>query len=413
VRVTSSPPPGWSPWRAVVGFGLVSLAGDFVYEGARSISGPLLASLGASALLVGLVAGAGEAASLVLRLFFGTLADRTGSYWRLTFIGYGLTAVSVPLLAFTPFIGATGLTVACVLLLAERTGKAVRSPSKSALLALASEGIGRGRGFGVHKALDQVGALSGPLVVAGVVALSARIWPAMAVLAIPGVVTMLLLARIRSNMAHRSPDPTPSVSEADAAGWISVVFGSDLPRGFFLFAAAAAATTAGLVGYGLIGFHLTTRAIVSTAVVPLLYALAMAAGAVAAIGSGWVYDRHGGKVLFALPVLVTIVPALTFTRSLPSVVIGVVIWGAAVGLQDSTVKALVADLVPASRRATAYGVFAAIQGGAAVLGGGISGFLYSRSVDGLVLVVAGVQAIAVLVLVLALRPRGRLPAGTR
>src|SRR5690242_5201107 len=124
----------WSPWRAVVGFGVVSLAADMVYEGARSVTGPLLASLGASALLVGLVTGAGEALALVLRLGFGSLADRTGRYWALTLGGYALTAVCVPALALTPFVGAAGLALACALVLAERTGKAVRSPSKSTLL---------------------------------------------------------------------------------------------------------------------------------------------------------------------------------------------------------------------------------------------------------------------------------------
>src|SRR4051794_18072656 len=179
-------PTVWSPWRAVVGFGIVSLAADMVYEGARSITGPLLASLGASALLVGLVTGAGEALALVLRLVFGPRVDRTGSYWSMTLNGYALTAVCVPALALTPFLGAAGLAVACVLVLAERTGKAVRSPAKSTLLAHAAGPVGLGRGFGVHKALDQVGSFSGPLLVAGIVALSGALWPAMAALAIPG-----------------------------------------------------------------------------------------------------------------------------------------------------------------------------------------------------------------------------------
>src|SRR5690242_3574142 len=161
----------WSPWRAVVGFGVVSLAADMVYEGARSITGPLLGWLGASALLVGVVTGAGEALALVLRLVFGPRVDRTGSYWSMTMSGYVLTAVCVPALAVTPFLGAAGLVVACALVLAERTGKAVRSPAKSTLLAHAAGPVGLGRGFGVHKALDQVGSFAGPLVVAGVVAL--------------------------------------------------------------------------------------------------------------------------------------------------------------------------------------------------------------------------------------------------
>ncbi|MBB3326276.1 hypothetical protein [Microlunatus antarcticus] len=89
--VTSARPSGsWSPWRAVVGFGVVSLSADMVYEGARSVTGPLLASLGASAVLVGLVTGVGEAMALVLRLVSGRWADRSGRYWTLTLVGYGI-----------------------------------------------------------------------------------------------------------------------------------------------------------------------------------------------------------------------------------------------------------------------------------------------------------------------------------
>jgi MFS family permease len=403
-----APEPRWSAWRVVVGFGVVSLAADMVYEGARSVYGPLLAGLGASAFTVGLVTGAGEAAALVLRLVFGPLADRTGRYWSLTLAGYALTAVCVPLLAVTPFVGAAGLGLAIVLILAERSGKAIRSPSKSALLAHAAGAVGRGRGFAVHKALDQVGAFSGPLLVAGLVALSGAIWPAMAALAVPGAIALGLLAWIRL----RVPDPAVYDPDSSAAppesvglgGVVAATVGSDLPRRFFLFAAAAGATTAGLVTFGLIGYHLATDDLVPTAGVPLVYAVAMAAEAVAALLTGFAYDRWHGRVLICLPVLVTIVPALVFTGRLWVVVLGVIAWGAAAGVQDSTVKALVADLVPAARRATAYGVFAAIQGAAAVLGGALVGALYSRSLLAIVGAIAATQLIAAVLLALSLRP---------
>ena len=389
----------WSPWRTVFGFGVVSLSADLVYEGARSITGPLLASLGASALLVGVVTGAGEAIALVLRLFFGSLADRTGNYWGLTIVGYALTAICVPLLAITPFLGAAGLTVACVLILAERAGKAVRSPSKSALLAQAAGAVGRGRGFGVHKALDQIGAFSGPLIVAGTVAVSAAIWPAMAVLAIPGALSIVLLLWIKVN----TPDPPAAVAIPAGSTWIAKNLGTHLPRPFFVFATAAGAATAGLVTYGLIGFHLAHERIVPVASVPILYALAMAVAAVAALASGWIYDRWGGRVLYALPILVALVPPLALSSRLGLVFAGVCAWGAAVGVQDSTVKALVADLVPAPRRATAYGVFAAIQGGAAIAGGALAGYLYSRSIVTLTIIVAMVQAASLILLVVNTR----------
>src|SRR3954468_13052876 len=193
---------GWSPWRMVVGFGLVSLAGDMVYEGARSVYGPLLASVGASATVVGLVTGAGEATALLLRLVSGPLADSTRRYWTLTLLGYGLTAVCVPLLAVTPALGGAGLAVAAGLILAERLGKAIRSPAKSALLAEAAGQVGMGRGLGVHKALDQIGAFAGPLLVAAiVVAAGGSVWPALAVLAVPGAASILILLMLRARTA--------------------------------------------------------------------------------------------------------------------------------------------------------------------------------------------------------------------
>ena len=202
---SSSRRPSWNPWRTVVWFGLVSLAGDMVYEGMRSVAGPFLGSLGASALTVGLITGAGEAMALFLRLFSGPLADRTGRYWSLTILGYGMTAVCVPLLAVTPFVGSIGLALAATLILLERAGKAIRSPSKSALLARVAVSVGRGRGFAVHKALDQVGAFAGPLLVAGVIALTGVQWPAFAVLAIPGAACMLLLLILRRHVEVAEP----------------------------------------------------------------------------------------------------------------------------------------------------------------------------------------------------------------
>ncbi len=403
-----------SPWRTVVGFGVVSLSADMVYEGARSVTGPLLASLGASAVLVGLVTGAGEAVALVLRLVFGPLADRSGRYWSLTLAGYGLTAVCVPLLAVTPFLGAAGLTVACVLLLAERTGKAVRSPSKSALLAQAAAQVGMGRGLGVHKALDQVGAFAGPLLVAGLIAVTGAIWPAMLALAIPGAAAIALLVWLRRRVAAAADDaPTEPAAESEPAtgsGLRTVLragVGAGLPPDFFRFAWSAGAAAAGLVTFGVISFHLTTDDLLPVAAVPVVYAAAMAVAAVAALATGFGYDRLGNRVLYLVPALVTAVPALAFARSVPLAVAGVLVWGAAVGVQDSTVKALVADLVPGPQRATAYGVFAAIQGGAAVLGGGTAGYLYTRSVPMLVAVVAVTQAVALVLLVLTLRGRAR------
>lgn len=395
-----------TPWRTVVGFGVVSLTADMVYEGARSITGPLLGMLGASALVVGLVTGAGEAMALLLRLAFGPLADRTSRYWALTLAGYGLTAVCVPMLALAPMIGGAGLAVACALILAERVGKAVRSPAKSALLAHAAGAVGRGRGFAVHKALDQLGAFAGPLLVAALLAATGVMWPPLAALAIPGAAAMGLLLWMRRRV------PSPDGVECDAAPTVQSphrsrrtvggLLGVDLPRPFLWFSGSAAAATAGLVTFGLISYHASQTGLVTVAAVPILYAAAMAAAALAALASGHLYDQWGARVLYALPALAAAVPALALSHNVIGIITGTVLWGAAVGVQDSTVKALVADLVPRHRRATAYGVFAAVQGVAALAGGALAGALYSHSLPLLVSVLGGCQLLAAGLLAAAL-----------
>lgn len=399
----------WSAWRTIAGLGVVSLAADMVYEGARSIAGPFLASLGATALVVGLVTGGGEAAALVLRLVFGPMADRSGRYWSLTIIGYAMTAVCVPLMAVAPFLGGAGLVVASTLIIAERAGKAVRSPAKSTLLARAAKSVGRGRGIAVHKALDQVGAFSGPLLVAAVIALTSAIWWGLAVLAVPGAVAMALLLWVRLRAADMSvydPVPVERSAAGSGSGGLGTADATALPASFYVFALSAGASTLGLMTFGILSFHLVAADLVPAAAVPVVYAAAMAAAALAALATGYAYDRWGARVLVSLPFLVSVVPLLAFGQRFGVVLVGVLVWGSAFGVQDSTVKALVADLVPTARLATAYGVFAAFQGVAALVGGGLAGALYSDGTRDLVVVIAAFQLISLAMLVWVFRTRG-------
>ncbi len=321
-----------------------------------------------------------------------------------------MTAVCVPLLAVAPFVGSLGLALAATLILLERAGKAIRSPSKSALLARVAVTVGLGRGFAVHKALDQVGAFAGPLVVAGVIALAGAQWPALAVLAIPGAVCMLLLLTLK----RHSDDPQPASQAAHtvegggtaAAPASTIVEPRALPAHFYAFAVSCALGTLGLMTFGVISYHLVDAGLVTTAVVPLLYAAAMVTEAVTALVIGFAYDRWGPSILYSLPAVIIAVPALAFSDTWPLVLIGVLVWGAATGVQDSTVKALVADLVPQRRLATAYGVFAAFQGVAALAGGTLAGGLYSEHRVLLIMLVALAQVLSASLLWVALRRRG-------
>lgn len=379
------------PWRFVVWFGTVSMLADVVYEGARSITGPLLASLGASALVVGVVTGAGEAAALGLRLVSGPLADRTRRFWGLAIAGYALTVVSVPLL------GVAGvLWAACLLVIAERVGKAVRSPAKDTLLSHATAATGRGRGFAVHEAMDQIGALVGPLLVAGVLAVTGNDYaPALGMLAVPGIAVLLLLFWLRARM----PDPEAYEREVmAAAAEAPAVRDGRLPRAFWTYAGFTAATTTGFATFGVLSFHLVQRHLLTTAWVPVLYAAAMAVDAVAALATGWLYDRIGPRVLVALPVLTAGVVALAFTNTVAIAVAGSLVWGAAMGIQESTLRATVADLVPSGRRATAYGLFAGVVGAASLAGGALTGGLYGYSIPVLITVVVAIQVLALVLL---------------
>ncbi|SFE46586.1 Major Facilitator Superfamily protein [Actinacidiphila alni] len=379
--------PAMSPWRFVVAFGTVSMLADFVYEGARSVTGPLLASLGASSLVVGVVTGVGEAAALVLRLVSGPLADRKRRFWAWTVAGYVLTVVTVPVLGLPGTLWAASLLV-----IAERVGKAVRSPAKDTLLSHATAVTGRGRGFAVHEAMDQVGALIGPLAVAGVLAVSGgRYGPALGVLAAPGVAALAVLAWLRARVpepvAYEPMGTAPSTGAGQGVGL-------RLPREFWSYAAFTAATLTGFATFGVLSYHLVQRHLVPTAGVPVLYAAAMGADALAALGTGWAYDRVGPRTLAVLPLLAAVVPVLAFTNTVALVVIGALLWGAAMGVQESTLRATVADLVPPGRRATAYGLFAAVMGVATALGGVLAGALYAYSIPALITVTVAVQAVA-------------------
>ena len=399
-------------WGPVIGFGFVSLAADVVSDGARPLAGPLLAQLGASALLVGLVTGGAEAAAQGLRLVFGPWSDRTRRYWTFTLAGYALTAVCVPLLALAPLVGAAGLVLAVVLIIGDRLGKAVRSPAKTVLLAAAAKPVGRGRGFAVHKSLDLTGALLGPLLVSVVLAATGLISAAFAVLAIPAAAALALLVWLR----RRVQDPAGGrpVPSAATGGGVDIAGAADaaghppplLTGSFALFAVAGFFWSAGLVAFGVISFHLTTTVAVPVAVVPLLYAAAMAAAALGALATGVLYDRAGAAVLLALPLLIAAVPVLALAPGAGLVLAGVLVWGVATGIQDSTVKALIADLVPELRQGTAYGVFAAFQGAGALAGGALYGALFdSRPL--LVAAVAVLQLSAFVVILVILRKSRR------
>lgn len=374
------------PWTFVVAFGVVSLLADMVYEGARSIIGPYLATLGASATIVGLVAGAGEFIGYGLRVVSGYAVTRTRSYWAWTIAGYALTVLSVPL------IGMTGALVPALLLYgSERLGKAVRSPAKDTLLSYASASTGRGSAFGVHQALDQTGAVLGPLLLAAVLSWQGDYRLAFAALVVPGVLLMALLVWLRVRV------PEPTVYEPEAAVVSQPAAGetraAPLPRLYWSYVACIGLLSVGVASFPLIAFHAQSLGGLSAAQIPLLFALAMAVDGLAGLVVGRLYDAYGPYVLLAVPVAAA-VSAVTFSASAGLIWAGVAVWGLVSGVLDSTAKAVVSDLVPHTRRAVAFGWLSFVRGLALLAGGGLLGALYDVRLSVLIAAIVVVNAAA-------------------
>ena len=154
-----------SALRFVLIIGVVNLLADFTYEGGRAVVGPFLGSLGASAAVIGFTAGFGEFVGYALRSISGYFADKTHRYWPFAFAGYALNQLAIPALALV-----TNWQMGSALVIAERTGRAIRKPAMDAMLSHAGQSIGAGWVFGLNEALDQAGATAGPLLIAYILA---------------------------------------------------------------------------------------------------------------------------------------------------------------------------------------------------------------------------------------------------
>lgn len=385
-------------FRFVLLLGLVSLLADITYEGARSITGPYLALLGASATAVGIVAGLGELLGYGLRLVSGQLTDRTGRPWAFTLAGYALNLLAVPLLAL-----AGRWETAAVLILLERMGKAVRTPARDAMLSYAATRTGRGWGFGLHEAMDQLGALTGPLIVAGVFAWRGEYRTSFALLLIPALLALALLLAARSlyPRPHELEIPSPQMETAE------------LPRVFWLYLAATAAVAAGYADFPLIAFHFQTAGNVPPVWIPILYAVAMGVDALAALLLGRLFDRHGLAVVAGATLLSAFFAPLVFLADFGGAVLGMVLWGIGMGSQESIVRAAVAGMVPSRRRGSAYGVFGVGYGVAWFLGSALLGFLYDVSLFAMIGFSMVAQLVSIPLLLHVARRFGRGPASGR
>jgi len=371
--LSPSPPSkrGSAALRFVVIVGIMSFFADFTYEGSRSIVGQYMGLLGAGALAISMVSGFGTLLGYGLRLLSGPGADRTGKHWPIAIGGYVLQMTVVPLLAL-----AGSWEVASVLIVAERVGKAIRNPPRDAMLSHAGEEIGYGWAFGLHEALDQFGATFGPLFVALMLLVFHHDYKwAFALLAVPAGIELAILAVARLSY------PNPSdLSPASA----KITTTDRMPRAFWIYLGAAVLVGAGFADFPLIAYHFERSRLVTTDLVPVFYAVAMAVGGAGSLVYGRLFDRFGMRLLVPLTLLSALYAPLVFLGGFWAGLAGVVFWGIGTGVQESIIPAAVAKMVSRDRRASAFGIFTGGYGVAWFAGSTVIGVLFGVSLPAVV-----------------------------
>ena len=375
--------------RFVIVVGVANLFADLTYEGARGITGPFLGSLGASATAVGLIAGFGELVGYGLRSVSGYFADRTRWYWPVTFTGYFINMMAVPALAL-----AGNWPTAAGLIVGERTGRAIRKPVVDAMLSDAGKTIGAGWAFGLHEALDQAGAMIGPLVVALVLLRQKSYHQAFACLLISALLCLgiLIIARLfHSRAAGAETRPSHSLNASAYA------------KSYWLYLGAGALIAAGFTDFSLVGFHFRRASVVTETFIPIYYAAAMGAGALGSLIFGRLLDRLGRRVIVILFLVTALFAPLVFFGNAVFALFGTALWGLSMGAQDSLLKAVLTPSIPARKRSSAFGLFDTVYGVAWFAGSALMGLLYDLSIFVLVVFCLVLQLAALPLLVLAAR----------
>jgi predicted MFS family arabinose efflux permease len=346
--------------------GIANFFADFTYEGARGIVGPFLGSLGASAAIVGFVAGLGELMGYGLRAVSGYFADKSHRRWAFTFVGYTVNLLAVPALAL-----ATRWPLAATLVVAERTGRGIRKPTVEAMLSYAGKSIGAGWVFGLNEALDQAGATIGPLLVALILYFNGAFRTGFGLLLIPALLCLAIL--IAARLLH----PRPHELEQAAARTFAT---TKLTRAYWIYLGAGSLIAAGFADFALIGFHFHKANTVSSNLIPVFYAVAMASSAIASIPLGRLFDRFGPNIsLFAFLISAAAAP-FVFLGTSVAALIGMVLWGIGMSAQGSLFQAMLTGVIPPQKRSMAFGFFDTGYGIAWFLGSAVMGLLYEKSI---------------------------------
>jgi MFS family permease len=390
--------------RTVVVVGLVSLLMDTSSELIHSLLPVFLVGvLGASAAVVGLIEGIGEATAAIAKVFSGVLSDRAGRRKPLTAAGYGLAALSKPLfaLASTP-----GLVLLARFI--DRVGKGIRGAPRDALIADVTPPAARGAAYGLRQALDSVGAVLGPLLALLLMLLYAGDFRAVFWWAVvPGALAFLLVLFAVHEPPSAQPRPRPQANPLRLAEL------RHLSRAFWGTVAAGVVFTLARFSEAFLVLRADDAGL-PPALLPLVMVGMNVVYAALAAPAGALSDRIGRRrlLLLAMGLLVAADVALALPAGgLIAVFIGVGLWGAHLAFSQGLLSALVADTGPADRRGTAFGVFNLATGVALLAASALAGVLWEAVGPSATFLAGAAFAIAAALLLTALpRPRPHIPA---
>ena len=353
--------------RGIVALGLVSLFMDMSSEMIHGLLPLFLTStLGASALVVGLIEGLGEATAQITKLFSGVLSDRSGRRKPLAMLGYGLSAVTKPLFALA---GAPVWILAARL--ADRVGKGIRGAPRDALVADLVEPAQHGAAYGLRQTLDTVGAFAGPLVaIALMLLLAGNIRAVFAFAIIPAVVAVaILMLFVHEPPVKTAPKERPRLNRASLAALgpgVRIAIGLGVAMTLARFSEAFLILRASEAG-------------LSAVWLPMVLVVMNVVYALAAWPVGVLADRVGktGLLVLGFAVLVVADLVLALGQGIGVVLVGVALWGLHMGLTQGLLSALVAGAAPAGLRGTAFGLFNLATGLALLVANALAGALWA------------------------------------
>ncbi|MGP8023445.1 MAG: MFS transporter [Methanobacterium sp.] len=366
--------------KFIVIIGVVDLFADMTYEGSRSITGPFLAILGASSFVVGFVAGFGELLGYVIQFFSGYLTDRVSTYWGILIGGYMINLLAVPLLAL-----AGSWEMAAALIITERMGRGIRLPSRDVMLSYATSQMGHGWGFALHNALDQTGAVIGPLIVAVILYMRGSYQMAFAFLLLPAILALIVL------VISRFLYPYPSNLEVK----VPQLSAKGFNKAYWLYIIAIALIAAGFADFALIAYHFQKTGLVSPALIPIFYAVAMGVDAIAALLFGKLFDKVGIPIMIVVAILSALFAPLVFLGGFYYAFLGMILWGVSMGSQESIMRSSIAVMTSVEIRGRAYGVLNTAYGVSWFAGSVLMGYLYGISILYLVIFSVVIQLVSV------------------